>query len=293
MNVRNVLVVYKKSAYQMYVLERRSPLFVGPNTRALPWDVRRLRQAHETHQAALAEVERTLQARGLRYRLIYRALRHDYRPYDLVISVGGDGTFLEAARGVTRQLLLGVNSDPARSAGSFCRASRRTFAQAITQLMNGGAATRRLHRIRLALNGRPLGLSVLNDLLVAHQNPAAMSRYEIRIHGVKEEQRSSGLWISTAAGSTAAIKSAGGRVLPRESRKLQYMPRELYWGPGTMYRLTGGLVQPGRAIVLRSLMREGMVYVDGEHLKFPFRYGDRLQISSTRDPLRVVDGAST
>jgi len=293
MNVRNVLVIYKKSAYQIYVLERRSALFVGADRRALPWDVRRLRQAHEAHQATLAEVERTLRARGLRYRVIYRALRHNYRPYDLVVSVGGDGTFLEAARGVTRQLLLGVNSDPARSAGTFCRADGRTFAGALEAALNGGVRTLRLRRLRLALNGKPLGFSVLNDLLVAHQNPAAMSRYEIRVNGAQEEQRSSGLWISTAAGSTAAIKSAGGQVLPHESRKLQYMPRELYWGPGTKYRLTGGLVPPGGAIILRSLMREGMVYVDGEHLKVPFRYGDRLQISGTRDPLQVVDGAAT
>lgn len=293
MKICQVLVVYKKSAYQIYVLERRSPLFVGPNARALPWDLRRLRQAHESHQAALAEVEQTLRARGLRYRVIYRALRHDYRPYDLVISVGGDGTFLEAARGVTRQLLLGVNSDPARSAGTFCRADARTFAGVLETVLHGGVRTMQLHRIQLTLNGKRLGFSVLNDILVAHQNPAAMSRYWIQVNGLKEEQRSSGLWISTAAGSTAAIKSAGGQVLSRKSTVIQYLPRELYYGPGVTYRLTGGLIQPGRTIVLRSLMREGMVYVDGEHLKCPFRSGDRLQISSARDPLRVVDGAST
>jgi len=292
MTLRRILVVYKKSAYQIYVLERHSPLFIGPKTRALPWDVRRLRQAHEAHQATLAEVERVLRTRGLRYRVIYRAMRHDYAPYDLVISVGGDGTFLEAARGVTRQLLLGVNSDPERSAGTFCRADARTFAGMLEVVLNGGARTLRLHRMRLTLNGAALAFQVLNDILVAHQNPAAMSRYEIRVNGIKEEQRSSGLWIATAVGSTAAIKSAGGQVLPRDSKAIQYLPRELYYGPGAGYRLTGGLVQPGGAIALRSLMREGMVYADGEHLKLPFRYGDRLQISSARDPLRVVDGAS-
>jgi len=131
---------------------------------------------------------------------------------------------------------------------------------------------------------------VLNDILIAHQNPAAMSRYAIRVNGTQEEQRSSGLWLSTAVGSTAAIKSAGGRVLPRESKAIQYLPRELYYGPGTTYRLTGGLVQLGRAIVLRSLMREGMVYADGEHLRVPFRYGDVLRVSRSPQPLVVVDG---
>lgn len=293
MTIRNVLVVYKKSAYQIYVLERRSPLFVGRNTRALPWDVRRLRKAHEAHQAVLAEVERTLRARGFRYRVIYRALQHNYRPYDLVVSVGGDGTFLEAARGVTRQALLGVNSDPERSAGTFCRADAGSFVRMVDRILAGGVVTQTLHRMRLTLNGRRLRFSVLNDILIAHQNPAAMSRYWIQVNGVKEEQRSSGLWISTAAGSTAAIKSAGGQVLPRESDAIQYLPRELYRGPGVMYRLTGGVLEGKRSILLRSLMREGMIYIDGEHCKVSFRYGDTLKISQSPFPLTMVDGLRT
>ena len=56
MTVRNVLVIYKKSAYQIYVLERRSPLFVGRGRKALPWDLERLKQAHQAHQDTLAEV---------------------------------------------------------------------------------------------------------------------------------------------------------------------------------------------------------------------------------------------
>lgn len=290
MNVRNVLVVYKKSAYQIYVIERKSSLFVGPNRRALAWDLRRLKRAHEAHRATLAEVQHALRNRGLRFRMIHRAMRHDYRPYELVIAVGGDGTFLEAARGITRQVLLGVNSDPDRSAGCFCRANLRTFGRRLESLLNGGARTQRLHRMQLTLNQQRLGFTVLNDLLVAHENPAAMSRYAIAVNGLREEQRSSGLWICTAAGSTGAMQSAGGQVLPKDSDALQYRQRELYVPPGLRYRLMGGLVPAPHPIRLRSLMRQGMVYVDGAHLKFPFRYGDQLQISRARDPLCIVDG---
>ena len=290
MNVRNVLVVYKKSAYQIYVMERKSSLFVGLDRRALAWDLRRLRRAHEAHRATLVEVQHALRSRGLRFRMIHRAMRHDYRPYELVIAVGGDGTFLEAARGVTRQVLFGVNSDPDRSAGCFCRANLQTVGRMLESLLNDGVRTQRLHRMQLTLNQQRLGFTVLNDLLIAHENPAAMSRCAIAVNGIREEQRSSGLWICTAAGSTGAMQSAGGHAMPKASDALQYRPRELYKPPGLRYRLTGGLVPAPRTIRLRSLMRQGMVYVDGEHLKVPFRYGDRLQISRARDPLCVVDG---
>ena len=55
--------------------------------------------------------------------------------------------------------------------------------------------------------------------------PAAMTSYTLDIGSVSEPQRSSGLWIATAAGSTAAIRAAGGCILPLRSRKLQYLVR--------------------------------------------------------------------
>ena len=288
MRLRDVLLVYKKSAYQIYVLERKHPRFTGRH--AAGWDVERLKRAHRAHQETLRQVEAALRASGIRYRMIFRALQHDYRPYDFVISVGGDGTFLEAARGVRRQPILGVNSDPERSAGSFCHASGETFGQLLERILAGALTMRALHRMQLRLNGRNLGLNVLNDVLIAHENPAAMSRYWIQVNGVKEEQRSSGLWIATAAGSTGAMKSAGGNVLPKGSTATQYLPRELYRPSGMRYRLMGGVIPGEQTITLRSFMRQGMVYVDGAHMKIPFRYGDQLQIKGSRYPLRVVDG---
>ncbi len=286
--IHSVLVVYKKSAYQIYVREKRNPLFLNRRS----WDIRRLLRAHRAHEETLASVEQTLREVGLPYRMIYRAALHDYAPYDLVVSVGGDGTLLEAARGARRQLLLGVNSDPERSAGSFCSATGRTFARALQNMLGGKVKTRVLHRMQLALNGKALNISVLNDILIAHQNPAAMSRYWIQIKGVKEEQRSSGVWVSTAAGSTGAMKSAGGQSLPRASKAIQYLPRELYWPRGVRYRFTGGILIPGTAVILGSLMREGVVFADGEHRRIALRYGDRLSISGSQYPLTLVDGRS-
>jgi len=46
-------------------------------------------------------------------------------------------------------------------------------------------------------NGEPIPELVLNEVLIAHSNPAATSRYIIEVDDMKEEQRSSGLWIST------------------------------------------------------------------------------------------------
>ena len=108
----------------------------------------------------------------------------------------------------------------------------------------------------------------LNDLLVAHANPAAMTSYTLDIGSVSEPQRSSGLWIATAAGSTAAIRAAGGRILPLRSRKLQYLVREPYNGGRCRYRLRKGIVGPETLLTVISKTRRGRLFIDGPHLRF-------------------------
>ena len=131
-------------------------------------------------------------------------------------------------------------------------------------------------------------LDVLNDILIGHRNPAAMSRYFLTLKNVREEQRNSGLWIATAAGSSGAIHSAGGQALAPESKKIQYMPRELYEGFNPHYRLRGGALELKTPMVVESLMPDGVVFVDGAHFKYPFVFGDKIMISNSPQPLKVV-----
>ena len=79
----------------------------------------------------------------------------------------------------------------------------------------------------VTLDGVMLPEAALNDVLIAHQHPAATSRYLVRLGRISETHRSSGLWVSTPAGSTAGIRSSGGAVLPLRSRRLQFRAREL------------------------------------------------------------------
>lgn len=287
MMIRSVLLVVKKSSRpvtgwkQLFLLKGR-PAWVKA-------DLNRQRQAKEFHIHTVREVEKALREKGLSYRMIERRGTEGKEDVDLVVSVGGDGTFLEAARCVKRdQPIVGVNSDPHRSVGSFCAATAATFSSLLEALLEERAPIRPLWRASVSLNGRSFGPAVLNDLLITHRKPAAMSRYWLKVGRRSETQRSSGLWIATPAGSTGAVLSAGGRPVSRDSRCLQYRPRELYEAAGVAYRLKGGVLSEGQSIQVGSLMREGLVCVDGEHVTAPFRYGDLLTVGMSGCPLRVV-----
>lgn len=283
-----VLVVYKKSAYQLHVLERRDPHLVRLLRRRHP-EALDVRQAHAVHQATLETAVKSLKHLHVAYDLVYRAHLRTAARYDLVVSVGGDGTFLQASHVVADTPMLGVNSDPRRSEAVFCAATRTTLSRALRQALAGQLPQQRLYRLRVRLNSRPVAPLVLNDVLIAHDDPATMSRYRLRVGARQEDQKSSGLWIATAAGSSSAILAAGGKRLAWTAKQFQYRPRELYEGRLTRSRLTGGVLSMHRALEVTWLMREGAIFIDGPHVRHPLRFGDRLMVNlSLTHPLRVL-----
>jgi len=283
----NILILYKNSTYASYFLSDRrhmarlQGLF---NSQQL----KRFRKTHENHFRTLSRVEAALKHRKLKYAKFCRGSSPDYGKYDLVITVGGDGTFLEAARHLKRQVIWGINSDPAWSVGRFCSGTVGNFKGMLDKVLKGEAKTRKLARISLSFDDGTQPMDAVNDLLICHQNPAALSRYYLTVGRVREEQKSSGVWISTSAGSSGGIYSAGGKLLPLESKGIQYKPRELYRGHGKKYRLTGGVLKPGRKITVLSLIREGVVFVDGSHVCLPFSFGASIHVRPSAYPLKVV-----
>lgn len=288
MAMRRVLVVYKKDAYQQYIQEQQDPRLIQLLRRGHP-DVLDMQRAHTIHEEAIEAVTHALRRLRVEFELAYRADVKVAKRYQLVVSVGGDGTFLQAARSVKQTPILGVNSDPARSEAVFCAATRRTFAALCRRALKGTLPALRLYRLQLALNGRRLPQQALNDILIVHDDPATMSRYRLRIGAREEAQKSSGLWVSTAAGSSSAVLAAGGVRLPWSAKKFQYRPRELYHGRLSRGALKGGVLAPPSRVRVTWLMRRGSAFIDGPHVKIPLRFADQLDIAlAMTDPLRVL-----
>ncbi len=283
MNIKNVLVLYKKSSYSIYF---RHPSSSFKKRGVAPLEIARFKKNHQKHSQSLHTVENVLKKTGLNYTKVSRGGKVDFNRFDLIISVGGDGTFMEAARGSTGQIILGVNSDPLWSVGRFCSATAGTFEAVLLKFLLGKGLVRTLQRLKLQVGEQDA--HVLNDILVCHHNPGAMSRYYLTVGKTKEEQKSSGIWIATAAGSSGAIRSAGGRLLPVESAKIQYKPRELYSGGGDFYKLRGSVLLSKIKLQVTSLMREGFVFVDGSHVCFPFDFGETITVSRSSYPIKVV-----
>ena len=250
-------------------------------------------RAHDAHERSLLAVREALRQRGLRFSEVEVGgegvrFRRLVAAADLVVPVGGDGTVLAAARATQEATVLAVNSAPGDSVGHFCATDATGFPALLDAVLAGRLEPTRLARLEVELRGRVLPERALNDVLVAHACPAATTRYELGVGARSELHRSSGIWIATAAGSTAGIGSAGGRAMSRSSRALQYRVRELYREPGRRYRLTHGFVAPGRALEVVSRMPEGRLYLDGWRAEHAFPFGTRAVFRTAAEDLRIV-----
>jgi len=283
-----VLLVYKKDAYRQYLQEQQDPHLLKLLRRGHP-DALDMQRAHTVHEEAMEAVVHALRQLPVEFELAYRADLKTTGRYDLVVSVGGDGTFLQAARSVERTPILGVNSDPQRSEAVFCAATPRTFLPLCRRALKGRLPELKLYRLLATLNGKRLPYRAINDVLVVHDDPATMSRYRLKIGSREEYQKTSGLWISTAAGSSSAVWAAGGVQMPWRSKRFQYRPRELYQGRLSHNRLKGGVLRADQTVRVTWLMRKGSAFVDGPHVKIPLQFADQLAIRlSLTDPLRVL-----
>ncbi|HEY8087816.1 MAG TPA: NAD(+)/NADH kinase [Polyangiaceae bacterium] len=292
---RRVCVVLKRSSWRKWVEEEKDALVArllasGDET------VRRMRPGHADHTETVEEVRRALAE--LDVDVTWSEHPHGFRvdgPCALVVTVGGDGTLLAASHGIgSGTPLLGINSAPSHSVGFFCAAHKGGAATALRKALAGELRRAELTRMRVELNGRVLHDRILNEALFCHDVPAATSRYILKVVGPRErvlgseEQKSSGLWVGPAAGSTAAQRSAGGRVLPLEARDLQYVVREPYQGGGNRLEMTLGRVRPAEALHIKSKMRHACVFLDGDHIVHEVTIGDVVAMKRSAETLLVL-----
>lgn len=294
-----VLVVYKKSTYQRYVgraQERLEELIAHRDV-----SVEGLLREHEIHQNTLNRAKTALRDLGAQAVLRYRPEpMPEEGAWDMIVTLGGDGTLLWASHLADSSTpMLAINSAPDTSVGYFCAADGHNVDEVLAAALEGSLKSSRLARMRVDLDDTVISRRVLNDALYCHESPAATSRYILEYGGEQERQMSSGVWVGPAAGSTAAIRSAGGKVLPIGSQRIQFVIREPYRGVDNKYRLVKGMVSPGKDIKITSRMTMGRIFLDGTQKVHSVGIGDRVRMTLSDEPLTLLglkrrgDGSSS
>ena len=277
-----VLLVTKTSAWDWHGAWYQSQYQKG----SLPeWDYKRIRQAHNEHQESVERAREQITKAGMSFREV-NVDHKDWAPdqdTQYVLTLGGDGTLLSASHRVQTNniTLIGIRSS-GTSVGYLCAGGADRLTEIIGKLKSGDLGVKEASRLRVQIlpnDGSPPKLSVpaLNDFLYSNANPAATTRYRISLGERVEEHKSSGLWVSTALGSTAGIYAAGGVVMPRLDRNFQYVVRELYRAPGRNFYLVNGFFDPDeKALTIENRCEQAIIAADGNHGVMNIEWGDRI-----------------
>ncbi|XVE53035.1 hypothetical protein DITRI_Ditri02bG0172800 [Diplodiscus trichospermus] len=302
---RKLLLLLKP--FDVYQVTQSNPVSRFTNPRVF----RYLDNRREVHKEAINFCQKILQKKSVDWKSMFRNnLSQPIHNVDLVVTVGGDGTLLQASHFMDDSIpVIGVNSDPTqaeeveefnnefdatRSTGYLCAATVKNFEQVLDSFLEGHKVPSKLSRISVSVNSKVLSTYALNDILIAHPCPATVSRFSFKIK--RDDKtcsplvncRSSGLRVSTAAGSTAAMLSAGGFALPILSQDLQYMVREPISPAASISSLMHGLIKSDQSMDAAWFSKEGLIYVDGSHVFYTIQNGDSIEISSKAPVLRVV-----
>ena len=247
-------------------------------------DLGRLQRAHDEHYQTLDG----LRARLLKAQIGFVEITRETdwpqsEKFDAVVTVGGDGTLLSASHKVLDDTLtIGVRSSRS-SVGYLCAYDGATLDRFVSDLQGKNCQTLRVSRIlaqvRRAGEANVLQTEpVLNDFLYSNLSPAATTRYCLRINDQIEEQKSSGIWIATAVGSSAAISAAGGQVMPWTDNRTQFRVREVFSGGKVKPVVTSGFFDPEKdTFEIENRSERALLALDGQHGEVPLNLGDIIR----------------
>jgi NAD+ kinase len=259
--------------------------------------IRRLGFAYNpTNEAAIELAERAAgwcQRRGIEHWQAQSsdldALTLELPGTDLLFVLGGDGTFLRAARAVAAidVPLLGINLG---KVGFLSKVEASEFEAVLGRIAEGRyrLEERMVIEGHILPGGRPSDLPphvALNDIVVARGSLARVVRLDVEIDGSHLATFiADGLVVATPTGSTGYSFSAGGPILDPSSRNLVVTPIA-----GYLSAIRSVVVSPSQVVRCRVVdAHEALVSIDGRE-DIRIAVGDVVEVRAVDRPIRLVE----
>ena len=155
--------------------------------------------------------------------------------------------------------------------------------------MKNNFEMKKIQRLEAYISNKKIKELALNEFYVASVKDYHTARYFLNIRGKKERQKSSGVLISTPAGSNAWVKSAGGKILPLNSNKFEYLVREPYCGRvSAKCTLVAGILNKNEKIGVIFESSEGVLIADSLSKEHKFKAGQKVTIKLSKNPLHSI-----
>jgi len=233
-----------------------------------------------------------------------------------LLGVNSDPNVSQEDRKVTKK-----KRDERKSHGALCSLSKLNIHEGIAPIIYGEKEDKLYKRTRIRCKVKSTFsetslVPALNDVLISNPSPAEVSRFRLgwlseincetglpsipkdgaktRFAGTSYDVEnslnvwSSGMWVSTSTGSTAAMAAAGGKIMDVDSSDLQYMIREHMMENSNEvidHSVDNGFAHSGQVMHIRWNSKRGGIFIDGSHLSHKLELGDEIMIDNQAPPL--------
>lgn len=264
-------------------------------------------QEHATYYAELGRLQRYLQG-IIKVQMVERSFLPNFffSPADIVVTIGIDGLVVNAAKYLSGQPLVAVNPDPRHIDGVLIPFHVGNAPAAVRAVLANTHTIRPITMTQATLNDGQR-LLAFNDLFIGRQDHVSC-RYRIHTAGHAENHSSSGIIVSTGAGSTGWLSSifnmANGLYagfgsaeeplnapeLGWDTNKLIFVVREPFISKTTAADIVCGTITAESPLRLESQMPEGgVIFSDGVKSDYlPFNSGSSATIGLAEQKTNLV-----
>lgn len=263
-------------------------------------DIREVAERHHRTHRALIDVAAAVPHRWRQSRVERADLdRFLFGPEDVVVVAGQDGLVANAAKYLSGQPVVGIDTDPGRNPGVLVRHRAADTGKLLAQAVGGRGAADELTMVEavaddsqrlLALNEiclGPAGHQTVRYRLSTDARPASST--------APEPQASSGVLIGTGTGATGWLRSlwqerASALPLPAPAdRRLLWFVREAWPSPTTGTSLVSGALTPTDRLRLTVESDRLIAFGDGmESDALTLTWGQTVHVGVSATRLRLL-----
>ena len=261
---------------------------------------------HNTFYESLSKVKNSING-ILKYKVINRSFLPTYifTENDLVLVIGQDGLVANTAKYVNGLPIIGINPDIERYDGILLKHSPKDLNSILKNVIKGSYETKQVTMAKATLNDGQV-LLAFNDFYIGADSHVS-SRYSIEFNGKKEQQSSSGIIISTGAGSTGWLSSIFnmtnniskyynsnkkdcGTTLEWNDNKLVFVVREPFLSKMSETNIGYGIITKNNKLRIESNMpTKGVIFSDGIESDFlNFNSGSIVEIGIADEKANLI-----
>lgn len=306
MNLERVIIIRDKTRLEQLIERFNSKAQAKFYIERTEGDFEYYEIENNTFYKSLNQIQETI-AKRLKYKVINRSFLPTYifTEKDLVVVIGQDGLVANTAKYVDGLPIISINPDSERYDGVLLKHKPNELDVVIKNVLRGNIETKQVTMAKAVLNDGQM-LLAFNDFYIGADSHIS-SRYDIEFKGKKERHSSSGIIVSTGAGSTGWLssifnmtnninKQRSNRERQKQSliswddEKLVFVVREPFLSKVTQTGIGFGVITKKQTLNIESNMpSKGVIFSDGIESDFlKFNSGSHVEIGIADEKANLI-----